>query len=87
MWWHVYVLESKIDSNKYVGITNNLKRRFAMRNSGKVFATRDRYPFKLIYIESYLNQNDAASREKFLKSGWGKNHLLRVLKNYKKLGG
>lgn len=88
--WHVYALESKIDGDRYVGMTNDLKRRFDMHNSGKVFATRDRYPLKLIYVESYLNQNDAASRERFLKSGWGKNHLAKVLKNYlssKKFGG
>jgi putative endonuclease len=88
--WHVYVLESKIDSDKYVGMTNNLKRRFDMHNSGKVPSTRNRYPFKIIYIETYINQHDAAAREKFLKTGWGKNYLARVLKNYltaKKLGG
>lgn len=34
--WHVYVLESKIYGNKYTGITNDLKRRFAMHNTGKV---------------------------------------------------
>ncbi len=80
--WHVYVLESKIDGEKYVGITNNLKRRLAMHNSGKVFATRDRFPFHIIYIETLLNQHDAAAREKFLKSGWGKNYISRTLKHY-----
>lgn len=37
-----------------------------------------------------LNQQDAYAREKFLKTGWGKNYLKRTLKNYnrsKKLGG
>lgn len=88
--WHVYVLKSKLDGNKYVGMTNNLRRRLAMHNSGKVFATSGRQPFEMIYIESYLNKFDAAAREKFLKSGWGKNYLQRVLSNYfksKKLGG
>lgn len=80
--WHVYVLESKIDNNRYVGITNDLKRRFKMHNEGKVFSTKNRKPFKIIYIETYSDQHDAAAREKFLKSGWGKNYLGRVLKNY-----
>jgi hypothetical protein len=37
-----------------------------------------------------LNKNDAARREQFLKTGWGKNWIKRNLKNYlnsKKLGG
>ncbi|MEK9180141.1 MAG: GIY-YIG nuclease family protein [Patescibacteria group bacterium] len=86
--WHVYVLLSRVDGNKYVGMTNDLKRRLGMHNSGKVYATRDRVPLYPIYIESYLDQHDAAVREKFLKSGWGKRHLAKILKNwYKKLGG
>jgi len=88
--WHVYVLISKRDGDKYVGMTNNLQRRITMHNTGKVFATRNRHPFYPIYIESYLNQRDAAAREKFLKSGWGKNYLHRALKYWsesKKLGG
>ncbi len=88
--WHVYVLESKIDGDKYVGLTNDLKRRLNMHNTGQVLATKNRFPFKIIYLETYLNKYDAAAREKFLKSGWGKNYLNRVLKNYlynKKLGG
>ncbi len=78
----MYVLESKIDGNKYVGITNDLRRRFSMHNSGKVFVTKARRPFKIIYVESLLDQHDAAAREKFLKSGWGKNYLSRVMSNY-----
>lgn len=53
-----------------------------MHNSGKVFATRNRYPFKMIYVESLLNKYDAAAREKFLKTGWGKNFLNKIMKNY-----
>lgn len=88
--WYVYVLESKIDSHNYVGITNDLKNRLMMHNSGKVYSTKSRLPFHIVYCEVYRNKNDAAAREQFLKSGWGKNYLKRVLKHYhqsKKLGG
>ena len=80
--WHVYVLKSKIDGDRYVGITNDLRHRLAMHNSGKVLSTHDRRPLYIIYVETYCNQHDAANREKFLKSGWGKSYLNRVLKNY-----
>ena len=87
----VYVLRSKKNGAKYVGYTNNLKRRLSEHNQGKNFSTMGRGPFELIYAEAYLNSKDAWAREKFLKSGWGKNYLERVLKNYwfqsKKLGG
>lgn len=61
-----------------------------MHNSGKVFSTRLRTPFKPIYYEAHENKYDAAAREQFLKSGWGKNWIKKTLRNYflsKKLGG
>jgi putative endonuclease len=54
----------------------------AEHNAGKVIATKNRKPFELIYVEGYLNQQDATSREKFYKTGWGRNHLKKVLSNY-----
>jgi len=72
------VLESDLDDNNYVGRTNNLKKRFSKHNSGKVLSTRNRGHLKITYLEVYLNQQDAYAREKFLKTGWGKNYLKRV---------
>ena len=88
--YYVYILESSYDENKYVGCTNNIKRRLEEHNSGKTISTKTRKPFKLIYCEVMLNKYDAYNREKFLKTGWGKNYIKRVIKNYetsKKLGG
>ncbi len=87
---YVYVLQSEVDGNNYVGCTNNLRKRIEEHNSGKNFSTRFRTPFKLIYTEIYPNQQDAFNREKFLKTGWGKNYIKRALRNWflsKKLGG
>lgn len=86
----VYVLRSQKDDYNYVGCTNNLKRRMSEHENGKVPSTKKRRPLHMIYAEYYLNQQDAFAREQFLKTGWGKNYLKRVLKNYsrsKKLGG
>jgi putative endonuclease len=74
----------------YIGMTNDLKKRLDMHNRGKIFSTKSRAPFILGYYEAHHNKYDAASREQFLKSGWGKNWISRTLKNYllsKKLGG
>ena len=78
----VYVLRSKKDNFNYVGCTNNLKRRLVEHNNGKVFSTRDRRPFILIYAEYYLNQQDAFAREKYLKTSQGARLLKRMLKEY-----
>ncbi|MFH1781175.1 MAG: GIY-YIG nuclease family protein [Patescibacteria group bacterium] len=78
----VYVLQSIKDGKRYVGCTNNLKRRLQEHNSGLAESTRYRIPFKLIYFEAYLNRSDAFAREKILKGQWGRKFLQRVLKNY-----
>ncbi len=88
----MYVLRSQKDGDFYVGCTNNFERRFKEHNNGRSYSTKHRAPFKTVYVEIYLNQQDAFAREKFLKTGWGKNYLKRVLKNYlselfQKLGG
>ena len=85
---YVYVLKSEKDGYNYVGCTNNLRRRLKEHADGLVFSTTRRRPLILIYAEYYLNQKDAFERERFLKTGWGKNYLKRSLKNWsKKLGG
>ena len=81
--YFVYVLESFKDKKLYTGYTNNVKRRFEEHNKGLVSITKYRKPFKLIYLEGYLNQQDATAREKFFKTGWGRTHLRKVLRNYR----
>ena len=82
MYHIVYVLKSLKDGNLYIGCTKNLNERLNFHNTGKVSSTKLRKPFQLIYAEVYRNKKDAYRREKFLKTGWGRNYLKRVLKNY-----
>jgi putative endonuclease len=65
--FYVYVLKSKKDGNCYIGSTNNLKRRFAEHNLGKVFSTKYRIPFEIVYYEAYKSETDARERESNLK--------------------
>ena len=80
--FYVYILESLKDNKLYIGYSDNLRRRFEEHNNGKVPITKNRRPFKLIFYEAYQNQQDATEREKFFKTGWGRTHLKKVLKNY-----
>ncbi|MBI2613659.1 MAG: GIY-YIG nuclease family protein [Candidatus Levybacteria bacterium] len=80
--FYIYVLRSVKDKKLYSGYTSDLRSRFRYHNQGKVEVTKHRRPFKLIYYEAYLHQQDATAREKFLKTQWGRNFLKRVLKNY-----
>jgi len=80
--YYVYAIQSEKNKIVYIGYTNDLRRRLKLHNSGKIFSTKPYRPFILIYCEVYRNKEDALEREKFLKSGWGKNYIKRTLKHY-----
>ena len=80
--YYIYVLRSDGDGNFYVGYTKNLKLRFEQHNKGVVESTKSRGPFKLVYYEACLDQDDAFRREKYLKSNFGKKYLKSRLQTY-----
>jgi putative endonuclease len=71
----------------YTGYTSDLRKRFAAHNAGNVPATKNRGPFKLIYYEACLNQQDATAREEYLKTGMGKRYLKNRLMRFLTLTG
>ena len=79
---YVYVLRSSVDRQFYVGLTNNVPARLVTHNAGLVTSTCARRPFDLVYWEGCLNRSDAAQREKYLKSAWGKRYLKARLRRY-----
>lgn len=70
-----YVLKSKIDNKLYIGFTKDLKKRIEEHNKGLVEATKKRKPLELLYYEACLNKEKAIAREKYFKSGYGRNFL------------
>lgn len=56
-------------------MTNDLTRRFKQHNKGKERTTRFYAPFEIIYTEELNNRIEAKKREKYLKSGIGKEFL------------
>ncbi|XLS28612.1 GIY-YIG nuclease family protein [Flavobacteriaceae bacterium M23B6Z8] len=69
----VYILFSKIYHKTYVGFTQNLIARFRSHNElGTKGWTRNYRPWMVIHLEVYLSKSEAIKREKFLKSGIGR---------------
>lgn len=79
--YYVYILFSLKDKGLYIGFTNDLKVRLKQHANGKVDATKNRTPLKLIHYEYFINEKDAKAREKFLKSGYGRKQFKEILKN------
>lgn len=80
--FYTYVLQSEDDGKFYTGFTKNLKLRFEQHNKGQVESTKSRRPFKLIYYEACLKQEDAIGRERYFKTYNGKRFLHKRLKSY-----
>jgi putative endonuclease len=80
--FYVYVLHSVRDNGLYIGFSANLRKRLKEHNTGAAFATSHRRPWKLIYYEAYIEEEDASGRERYLKSGGGRRLLRMQLRHY-----
>lgn len=72
--FYVYVLRCA-DGSLYKGQTNDLRRRFEEHQQGFVNWTKNRQPLDLLHFEEFDSREEAVSREKYLKSGVGREWL------------
>lgn len=82
MTYYVYIIRSKEDRTFYTGITNNLFRRLAEHNGAKN-STKTTYlkgKYVLIHAEELEGRKRARIREKFWKSGYGRELREKILK-------
>ena len=80
--YYTYVLRSLKNSKLYIGYTNDLRKRFKEHNDGKSTYTKSNRPYTIIYYEACLTEEDARSRELYLKSGRGWAFLKSRLKRF-----
>jgi len=80
--YYVYVLHSQADKGLYIGFSEDLTRRMCFHSQGRSASTSHRRPLRLVYYEAYASRSDAVGRERFLKSGAGRRHLDKQLRNY-----
>ena len=71
----VYVLQGRTTAKRYVGITNSLERRLSEHRSGLTKSGQIIGYFDLIHTETFPDHTTARVREKFLKSGAGREWL------------
>ena len=64
---YTYVLKSTKKSYRYIGSTENLKKRFLEHNQGKTQSICHLIPFELEYYEAYTTKKLARKRELELK--------------------
>lgn len=80
MEYFVYVLKSEIDGRLYKGQTCDDDKRIIQHNLGKTKSTKGFIPWKLVYSESFETRESALLREKYFKTGSGREFLNDLLK-------
>jgi putative endonuclease len=81
--FYVYILYSEKFGKTYTGFTSDLEQRFLSHNvlSNKDWTKRYR-PWVLIYSEEYSTKGEAVAREKFLKTGKGREFVRAKVEEY-----
>ena len=74
----VYAISSLERNYIYVGLTDNFNSRFIQHNNGHERTTRPFRPFMTLLVDEFETRNEARQREKFFKSGIGKQFLRKI---------
>ncbi|MCK9611627.1 MAG: GIY-YIG nuclease family protein [Bacteroidales bacterium] len=77
----VYVLKSLSTGKLYTGQTEDIQRRINehQTETGPVRYTKGRGPWELVYTEDFSDRSQAMAREKYLKTGAGRDFIKRQL--------
>mgnify|MGYP003336176135 CR=1 FL=1 len=76
----VYSILSSVNGDIYVGMALNAERRLKDHNSGRNRYTKGLRPWKIMTIEYFPDWKSARVREKYLKSGIGKEYLKSLVR-------
>ena len=80
MKYYVYILQSLVKEHKhYTGHSMDLDLRLKQHNYGKTKSTSPFKPWKIIYFESFDSREEVVMREKYFKSGFGREYLKKIL--------
>lgn len=78
---YFYILQFYIDQGWFIGETSDLRKRFKQHQNGEVTSTKYRGSFRLLFYECFINKTDAKARERFMKSGFGRAQMKKVLQH------
>lgn len=80
--FYAYVLESLKDNSLYYGSSANPEKRLSDKhNRGGVSYTKRKVPWVIVYQEKYTTRAEAMRREKFFKTGKGREFIRNILQN------
>ena len=77
--YYVYILLNDAKTRTYTGVTDDVNKRLADHNDGRVKSSQSYRPYKVIHTESFETLSEARQKEKFYKSTTGRRRLKDIL--------
>ncbi|TNE49373.1 MAG: GIY-YIG nuclease family protein [Bacteroidetes bacterium] len=79
----VYVLYTRLYGKSYVGYTSDLAGRLISHNElGQKGWTKKYRPWEVVFTEEYPTKKEAMAREKWLKSGIGREYVKHQIEKW-----
>jgi putative endonuclease len=79
----VYLIYSSQYQKSYVGYTSDIEKRLYEHNNSELKSyTKSFRPWVLIYAEEYPTKSEAIKREKYFKTGVGRDKIKSLIENY-----
>jgi len=72
---YCYVLRSQKTGRRYVGSCEDREERLRRHNAGDTKATKHGIPWSLIHSEAFSTRGEATARERYYKTGRGRDEL------------
>ena len=77
--FYVYVLESSTTDRRYTGSCEDVADRLRRHNASDSKATKHGTPWVLVYCEAFATRSEAIRKERYFKTGRGRDELNRAL--------
>lgn len=77
-----YAIKSEKDGRIYKGISKNVHQRLKWHNGGKTKSTKAYRPWNLVYYEKIGKLEEALLKEKYFKSGSGREKLEQLIQQW-----
>jgi putative endonuclease len=77
--YYVYILLNEAKTRTYTGVTDDVNKRLADHNAGRIQSSQPYRPYKVVHIESFETLKEARQKEKYYKSTTGRRRLKDML--------
>ena len=76
---YLYILLNEAKTRTYTGVADDVHKRLAEHNAGRVKSSSPYRPYKVIHTEAFETLSEARQKEKFYKSTTGRRRLKEML--------